>query len=448
MVSGLAQEWQFDGLVGPTHNYAGLSFGNVASSKNAGAASNPRAAALQGVAKMGFVHNLGVPQAFIPPQYRPIIPYLQQIGFEGGIDKVLDRAYREAPHLLATVFSSSYMWAANAATVSPSADSADGKLHLTPANLLTNLHRSLEPSHTHAMLQHIFKNDACFVVHDPLQSTPEMADEGAANHMRVVSHSHGNHGLQVFVYGTEGAGKGVNPKKYPARQQRSAYATIARQHRLYKDRTIFVQQNPDVIDEGVFHNDVIAMNTTRLMVAHERAFVDAQNFISTLKRKTEGTDFDYISIGQSELPVADAVQSYFFNAQMLQLPDSGIVILAPMESQENARAHGVLQRLVAERAIAGVHYLDVRESMRNGGGPACLRLRVVLNPEEAAAIKQEVVFTQEKQHQLNGWIEKYYRDRLTLEDLRDPLFVRELNDAYEALEPIIGLKGYYTAQMG
>lgn len=447
MSSTLAQEWQFDGLVGPTHNYAGLSYGNVASSKNAGAVSNPRQAALQGVAKMGFVRELGVPQAFIPPQYRPIIPYLKQIGFEGGIDKVLDRAYRDAPHLLATVFSSSYMWAANAATVSPSADSADGKLHLTPANLLTNLHRSLEPNHTHAMLQHIFANDACFKVHDPLSNTPEMADEGAANHMRVVGHSHGDPGLQIFVYGTEGAGKGVNPKKYPARQQRAAYATIARQHRLYEDRTIFVQQHPDVIDEGVFHNDVIAMNTTRLMIAHERAFLDAQNFINALKRKTEGIYFEYISISQSELPVADAVQSYFFNAQVLQLPNHGIVILAPTESQENARASAVLEKLVAEKTIAAVHYLDVRESMRNGGGPACLRLRVVLSPAEAEAIKQDVVLTPEKQEQLNAWIAKHYRDRLVLDDLRDPHFIRELNEAYEALEPIIGLKGYYTAQM-
>lgn len=447
MSTAPAQEWQFDGVVGPTHNYAGLSFGNVASGKNAGAVSNPKAAALQGVAKMGFVRSLGVSQSFIPPQYRPIIPYLKQIGYEGGIDKVLDRAYRDAPHLLATVFSSSYMWAANAATVSPSADSADGKVHLTPANLLTNLHRSLEPGHTHSMLQHIFTNEEYFRVHDPLQSTPLMADEGAANHMRVVSHSHGNPGLQVFVYGTEGKDVGVSPKKFPARQQRAAYETIARQHRLYKDRTLFVQQHSDVIDEGVFHNDVIAMNTADLMIAHERAFLNAQNFITSLKRQTEGTGFTYISVSQFELPVVDAVQSYFFNAQMLQLPDNQIVILAPTESQENARADAVLQKLVGEKAVSAVHYLDVRESMRNGGGPACLRLRVVLTPEEALAIKQDVVLTEKKQDQLNAWIEKHYRDRLCLEDLRDPFFVRELNEAYEALEPIIGLPGYYTSQM-
>lgn len=447
MSSPLAQEWQFDGLVGPTHNYAGLSYGNVASGKNAGAVSNPKAAALQGLSKMAFVRGLGVPQAFIPPQYRPIIPELKRIGFEGGIDKILDRAYRDAPHLLATIYSSSYMWAANAATVSPSADSADGKVHFTPANLLTNLHRALEPSHTYIMLQHIFMDPACFQVHAPLASASSLSDEGAANHMRSVGHSHGNPGLQIFVYGTEGAGVGANPHRFPARQHRAAYEAIARLHALNPDRTIFVQQNPDVIDQGVFHNDVIAMNTTRLMIAHEAAFLDAQNFITALERKMEGADFQYISISENELPVADAVKSYFFNSQVLQLPDGEIVIVAPSESQENKNASAVLQRLAASNAVSAVHYLDVRESMRNGGGPACLRLRVVLTEREAAAIKQEVVFTKEKESQLNDWIAKHYRDRLAFDDLRDPQFIRELNEAYAALEPIIGLPGYYTAQM-
>ena len=47
-----AREFNFDGLVGPSHNYAGLSFGNVASFSNVKSASNPKQAALQGLAKM------------------------------------------------------------------------------------------------------------------------------------------------------------------------------------------------------------------------------------------------------------------------------------------------------------------------------------------------------------------------------------------------------------
>lgn len=285
------------------------------------------------------------------------------------------------------------------------------------------------------------------MVHDPLAGTAPMADEGAANHMRSVGHSHGDPGLQIFVYGTEGAGVGANPVKYPARQHRASYEAIARLHQLRAERTIFVQQNPAVIDQGVFHNDVIAMNTTRLMIAHEAAFLDAQNFISTMERRMAGTDFHYISISENELPVADAVQSYFFNSQILQLPGGEIVIVAPSEAERNPNASALLKKLAEGNAVSAVHYLDVRESMRNGGGPACLRLRVVLTQKEAASMKQEIVFTPEKEAQLNGWITKHYRDRLAFDDLRDPLFIRELNEAYEALEPIIGLPGYYTRQM-
>ena len=41
-------EINFDGLVGPSHNYAGLSIGNLASTRNAGQLSQPRRAALEG----------------------------------------------------------------------------------------------------------------------------------------------------------------------------------------------------------------------------------------------------------------------------------------------------------------------------------------------------------------------------------------------------------------
>ena len=97
--------------------------------------------------------------------------------------------------------------------------------------------------------------------------------------------------------------------------------------------------------------------------------------------------------------------------------------------------------------MAAVHYRDVRESMRNGGGPACLRLRVVLTPEQEAAMHPGTVLTDEKYHALKQWVERYYRDRLGLDDLADPHFVRELYEAYEALEPILGLPGFYTDLM-
>ncbi len=442
-----AQEWQFDGLVGPTHNYAGLASGNLASQKHAGSVSNPKEAALQGIHKMRMVQELGIPQAFIPPQKRPIVSVLQQLGFGSGssheaVQKTFDLAYREAPDLLAAAFSSSFMWAANAATVSPSADTADGKLHLTPANLISHFHRAMEAGWTTRSLKMIFHNESLFAVHNSLPSTTRLSDEGAANHMRVCS-QHGKQGVELFVYGVA-EGLVNKPSNFIGRQHKDASAAIARNHGLKNNRIMLIQQQPQAIDAGVFHNDVIAMNTTRLLIAHERAFVDKEKFILDLQRM-EIDGFRYIEIPEMDLALPEAVTSYLFNSQLLELPDGQFVILAPGECEESDSAHMVMQRLVEEhKAISTVRYLNLRESMRNGGGPACLRLRVVMTKKEAAAIHPGVVLTEDKAHVLTQWVERHYRDRLALDDLRDPAFHAELDHAYADLEVLLGMPGLYS----
>jgi succinylarginine dihydrolase len=137
-----SRELNFDGLVGPTHHYAGLSPGNLASESHAGEVGNPRAAALQGLEKMRFLAELGVGQAVLPPQPRPDFELLRRLGFGSDRAGALARAGREAPALLSAAWSASAMWAANAATVAPSEDTADERVHLVPANLLSMLHRS------------------------------------------------------------------------------------------------------------------------------------------------------------------------------------------------------------------------------------------------------------------------------------------------------------------
>lgn len=441
-----AVEWQFDGLVGPTHNYAGLSYGNVASEKHAGTISNPLQAALQGVEKMRFVRQLGMKQAFLPPQKRPVISILQQLGFGAGysreaLAKTLESAHRQAPHLLASAFSASCMWAANAATVSPSSDTADGKLHLTPANLVSNLHRSLEGEATTRALRKIFHNESLFVVHNPLPCAALLSDEGAANHMRVCE-NHGNKGIEIFVYGA--GGKSVKKTTtFPARQQWEASQAVARRHGLSDDHILYVQQHPEAIDQGVFHHDVIGMNTTRLMIAHEKAVLDKETFIGHLKRML-GEAFTYLEISDDALPLAEAVKSYFFNSQLLYVPGKGFVLLAPVESQESEKTHALLRHLSEENGVLSqVHYLNVRESMRNGGGPACLRLRVAMTEVEGAAIHPGVVLTDAQDQMLEAWIKRHYRDRLSLADFTDLAFIDELNTAYSALEAHMEMPGLY-----
>ena len=442
-----ASEWQFDGLVGPTHNYAGLASGNMASARNAGAVSNPRAAALQGIQKMRFIANLGLKQAVLAPHPRPAIALLQQLGFGHGssraaIAHTIDRAYREAPHLLATAFSSSFMWAANAATVSPSADTADGKLHLTPANLTSHLHRSIEAHFTYTLLRRIFADMKNFSVHNPLPSTRCLSDEGAANHMRIINND-GDVSSNVFVYGAKGDGERV-PKHFIARQQCEASMAIARSHGLKPERTFFVQQHHDAIDRGVFHNDVIAMNTSGLMIAHKKAFTgnDAWRFEVN---KMMGGEFQYITIGESELTIEEAVSSYLFNSQLLRIGNKNYVLVAPMECAESPSANRLVQSWVADKIIDAVHFIDVRESMRNGGGPACLRLRIAMTENESAAMHPGIVLTDARADDLAAWVQRHYRDRLTLDDFRDPILLDELQTAYAALEPILDLPGLYTA---
>ncbi len=435
-----AREWQFDGLVGPTHNYAGLAMGNMASAKNAGAVSNPKKAALQGLSKMRLVRDLGMPQAFLPPHYRPALRELHRLGFRGSVGHVLDEAARQAPGLLAAVFSSSFMWAANAATVTPSADSGDGKLHLTPANLVSHFHRAMEADFHRRSLNTIFHNEKLFSIHNYLKPVDILGDEGAANHMRVV-HNNSKVGTHLFIYGKSHEMTFI-PQRFRARQERLASESIARLHGLQPDACLFLQQAPEVIDQGVFHHDVIGMNTTSRMIVHAEAFIPEHRG-ALQKFFADHPELRLREVSADELSVGDAVSSYLFNSQLLDLRAEEFALIAPSECENHAGVRELIARLNDEGMLQQVHYLDVRESMRNGGGPACLRLRVVLTEEEAAAMHQGVVMENEKFNILSRWIEGHYRDRLQFDNFRDPQFVNELDDAYAALEALIGMPGLY-----
>jgi len=438
------REYNFDGLVGPTHNYGGLSVGNVASMAHEGAVSNPRLAALEGLSKMRFVHDLGVGQGVLPPHERPSLGTLRRLGFSGRDEDVLARAAAHSEILVGQVSSAAAMWAANAATVAPSCDTADGLMHITPANLSELFHRSIEAETTERVMRVIFADAARFVVHRPL---PEhFADEGAANHTRLAGI--GLPAVHVFAWGRSAFGETPLTRRFPARQTREASEAIARLHRLDPERVIHVRQHPKGIDAGAFHCDVLAVGTGTFLMLHELAFSDYAAVLARM-RSLLGASLRVVVATEAELPIVDAVASYAFNSQLVTLDDGSMVLLAPEESRDNPRARSFLERVATlHPSLRRVEYLSLRQSMQNGGGPACLRLRVPLAEPEADALGGRVRFSPTLHDELVGWVGRHYRDRLAPSDLRDPKLARESFAALDELTRILELGSVYDFQRG
>ncbi len=439
------QEVNFDGLVGLTHNYSGLAFGNVASKNHEGARSSPKQAALQGLEKMWALHQLGMVQGVLPPQERPNIALLRRLGFSGNSESaVLAGAAKEAPHLLAAAASAASMWVANAATVSPAPDTADGKTHFTPANLSSMLHRSIEAETTSRVLHSIFNGEG-YEHHHPLPSTPDLSDEGAANHTRLCS-GYGNVGIELFVYG-RGKTRENLPKKYPARQTLESCEALARNHGLRQDRVVYAQQNPKAIDAGVFHNDVIAVGNLNLLFYHERAFLHPERLRDQLDTIAD-FELEYIEVPAVEVSLEDAVRSYLFNSQLIRLPGRvGAELIVPAECKETTAVHAYLEKLKDKSsAIEEVRYFDLRQSMNNGGGPACLRLRVVMSKQQRDELQANVILNEELYRNLKEWIEGHYRDELSPEDLADPSLLSECRTALDELSQLLNIGSVYDFQ--
>ena len=436
----------FDGLPGPTHNYSGLARGNLAAERNAQQVANPREAALQGLAKMRSLATRGYAQGVLPPHERPSVSALRALGFGGSDHEVIVAAGRDAPEILAACSSAAAMWVANAATISARADCGDGRVHFTPANLVTHFHRALEAPVTTRVLRAIFADEARFRVHDALPAAPQFGDEGAANHTRFAADVTAP-GVELFVYGRRGFASGPAPARFPARQTREASEAIARRHGLDATRTIYAQQRPDVIDAGVFHNDVIAVGEGTFLFCHERAFVD-QGAVLTALQDAVGPAFRTIVIRDDELPVADAVGTSLFNSQLLPREDGRFLLVAPAECRAHRATSELLDRLIADGTpVADVLTFDLRQSMRNGGGPACLRLRVPLTPEDRAAIAANVFLDDALDASLEAWIRRHYRDRLAPADLRDPALLDESRRALDELTQMLRLPAVYPFQI-
>jgi succinylarginine dihydrolase len=431
-------ELNLDGLVGPTHHYAGLAYGNTASMAHSNTQSNPAEAALQGIQKMRLLHQLSLKQAVLPPQLRPNLELLHTLGFTGSITHQLNQAKKNNPRALSAAFSASSMWAANAATVIPSSDTKDRRVHFTAANLMQHLHRHQEADASKVLLQTIFSNKQYFAHHDILPKTPDYNDEGAANHNRFAK-NHAAPGLHLFVYGREAQDK--TSLHFPARQTLDASRAIARKHTLTSNQIIFAAQNPKAIDAGVFHNDVIALANESVFLVHQDAFLDQNNLLKQLQKQAE-FDLNIIQINREQLSLKEAVQSYLFNSQLITLPNhTDMALISPMECQALPRVKQLINDLISDSSnpIQFVHYVPLKQSMKNGGGPACLRLRIPLNQAELNAMHPGVLVTDKLLDALEAHVKQHYRRVLYLDDLADPMLVDEAFSAHDALIKMLSL---------
>lgn len=424
------QEVNFDGMIGPTHHYGGYSQGNLASMRHASQISHPKAAALQGLRKMKILADLGIPQAVLPPRMRPSLSTLRTLGFKGSDTEVFLKATQSSPRLVHHLSSSASMWAANLGTVSPSSDTEDGRVHITAANLQSQFHRSVEAEETFRLTQLLFPDEKLFAIHPPLPKGGSFGDEGAANHTRFCT-DYSDTGIHLFVYGKSAFESTLH--RFPFRQALEASEAIARTHGLKPKKVLFAQQNPEIIDQGVFHNDVISVGNRTCFLYHEKAFVKTDQVIAAL---SELCPLQPIRVTEEMLSVEDAVKSYLFNSQIVTLPNGEDVLIAPREC-ENLNLDWLPLRVL---------FVDIRESMRNGGGPACLRLRCVLNAQQKDKVHPYVFLDEALYQNLVGWVKKYYRESLNVDDLLDPSLLQESMEALDALTQILHLGSFYEFQ--
>jgi succinylarginine dihydrolase len=389
----------------------------------------------------------GLVQGVLPPQERPHLPSLRRMGFSGSEEHVVATAARANPLLLANVSSAASMWTANAATVSPSADTGDGRVHFTPANMFSHFHRAIEADTTARVLRAIFADEKRFVVHEPVPFAT-FGDEGAANHCRLAP-SHGERGVEVFVYGQSSFAKDGGGK-FRARQSMEACHIVATQHELWTGGgALLTQQARAAIDAGAFHNDVVAVSNGPVLMFHAGAFDQKQALVEGLKRVGEARGFEPVLLeaAADELSLEEAVKSYLFNSQIVTLPSGGMALVLPHEVEETPRAKAFVDRVLASNGpVREANYLDLRQSMRNGGGPACLRLRVVLTDAELASLDGRGLVDEVKIDALEGVVRRNYRDRLELNDLADPALLRESRMALDEIGQVLGLGAVHDFQ--
>ena len=414
-----------EGLVGPQHLFGGLSLGNLASMNHAEIPSSPRAAALESLSKMEILLDRDIPVAVYLPQPRLCWRSLRRLGFHGSKEELLAQASKTEHSIwLRRCSSSSNMWAANAATIIPSNDSLDEQTHIIIANLSAMYHRSIEAPYTTAYFEEVFASHRDIQIHEALAAHSELGDEGAANHTRLSIDSTF---LHLFAYGklTDTVGTTTSKSKpFPARQAFEASSAVARLGQLKEDNALFLKQSEYGIRSGAFHTDVLAVGAAHVFLMHEAAFEDLDSSIQKIKAKLP--ELHIVCATEKELPIKNAVAAYPFNSQLIKISEKQFLLIAPEESETDPFCRRFLERCqhdLAQKAQIDLEliYTSLKQSMSNGGGPACLRLRLLLPEKTIEKLKNTVLLDHSKLAQLRQIVQNRYPSRFTIAQLSDAL---------------------------
>ena len=294
-----------------------------------------------------------------------------------------------------------------------------------PANLVTMPHRAQEWQDTQAQLAIAFGDEEHFTIHDAV--LPAFGDEGAANHMRFCE-GHGAPGVEAFVWGRQGG-------KFPARQHEQASRAIARLHGLDPDKCVFIEQNPEAIEAGAFHNDVVSVANERVLFTHERAFADQKGAYEAIRAAFPA--LEVVEVPESAVSLEEAIRTYLFNAQLLTLPSGEMALVVPSECQESASVWAYCESMLAGNGpIRKVIPVDVRQSMANGGGPACLRLRVVADP---ATVDPRFMLDDAKADRIEAVIAEMWPETIDPADIGTEKLAHRVIEAREALLTVLSL---------
>ncbi|RAP29346.1 succinylarginine dihydrolase [Candidatus Marinamargulisbacteria bacterium SCGC AG-414-C22] len=425
------QQCFFDAVIGPTYHFGGLSFGNTHSMSHQQQRSYPKKTALEGLHKMQRVSQLGFKQYVLPPQPRQFLSLLKAFGLVGDSTTEIQQFYHDYPKQFSAIFSASAAWVANAFIATPSCDTASQRVHITPANLVSNDHRKLELCYTTQQLQQLFLDSDFFKVNQAVkQSCP---DEGAANMIRLGTLTQG---FYLFVYNV--SQQDPCHTRFPGRQSKEALSFIVKKHGINADRVCYLQQSFRAVDAGVFHNDVIAFGDQDVLVVHEHAYEDQSRMLGMLQdyyNRFYEKPLTIVEIAEKDLSLATAVTTYFFNSQFVKCPNDSYVLICPDTCKEDASIQRVITLLSAQlQAPLQVTYVSVSESLQNGGGPACLRGFVALTDSERHAMNSVYEFTPQCAEKLISFVQSHYPTTLDCADLCDVGMIQECQDIVNQLQ--------------